>query len=141
MEKMRTNVTPDTKTGCLLWNGPYVTRGYGAIYIIGKQWMTHRLAWELHVGPIPYREHVLHRCDVPACINPNHLFTGEHQTNMADMVKKGRHKTARKTRLAHGAVRKIRRDARAPRDIALEHGISAGYVRAIKSGRCLFWIE
>lgn len=93
MEKIRSNVAMDTETGCLLWQGPYVTRGYGAIYVIGKQWMTHRLAWELGKGPIPHRGHVLHRCDTPACVNLEHLFIGDHQTNMADMVKKGRHRT------------------------------------------------
>lgn len=141
IEKMRTNVTLDAETGCLLWQGSCVTRGYGAVYIIGKQWMAHRLAWELNKGPIPHGGHVLHRCDTPACINPDHLFIGDQEINMRDMARKGRHRGVRKTKLAHDVVRQIRIDPRRPSEIALDYAISESYVSAIKTRRCLFWIE
>jgi hypothetical protein len=52
--------------------------------------LAHRLAFLMHYGNIPNSMHVLHRCDNPPCINPQHLFLGTNQDNMDDMVRKGR---------------------------------------------------
>jgi hypothetical protein len=41
-------------------------------------------------GSIPGEAHVLHHCDVSACVNPSHLYLGTHQDNMSDKVKRGR---------------------------------------------------
>lgn len=67
-------------------------RGYGVIYFNGRQTYTHRVSYELHVGPIPDGLFILHRCDVPACVNPDHLFVGSAADNVADMMAKGRHR-------------------------------------------------
>jgi hypothetical protein len=52
----------------------------------------HRIAYELHVGPIPDGAYVLHRCDVKPCCNPAHLFLGDQAANMRDKSEKGRAK-------------------------------------------------
>lgn len=82
----------DKTSGCWLWRGASVPRGYGVIYFNGRQTYTHRVSYELHVGPIPDGLFVLHRCDVPACVNPDHLFIGSAADNVADMMAKGRHR-------------------------------------------------
>ena len=56
----------------------------------GKQTGTHRVSWILTFGEIPDGLFVLHRCDNPPCLNPQHLFLGTHLENIADKISKGR---------------------------------------------------
>lgn len=80
---------------CWLWKGRRNPFGYVHIRYEGRQVFLHRVFYELFVGPIPGNMLVLHRCDVPHCCNPNHLFLGDHAANAADMVAKGRHSNGR----------------------------------------------
>ena len=78
--------------GCQLWFGASVPSGYGVSHYEGRQQYAHRVAWQLKHGPIPDGLLVLHVCDMPACINVNHLFLGTDADNMADKMAKGRWK-------------------------------------------------
>lgn len=77
--------------GCLLWNGCLHTAGYGKVYVYGRVVLAHRAMYELTFGKIPDGLHVLHKCDVPRCVNPDHLFLGTNDDNIADKVQKARH--------------------------------------------------
>jgi len=83
----------DKTESCWLWRG----RGeghsnpYGTLWVKGKILRAHRMSWEIHHGPIPEGEDVLHTCDVPNCINPDHLFLGNNLVNVYDCIFKGRH--------------------------------------------------
>jgi hypothetical protein len=80
-----------TECGCQIWMAGVDGHGYGQIRLNGKMEGAHRASWRLVNGSIPSGLHVLHRCDVPPCINPSHLFLGTQADNMADMYRKRRH--------------------------------------------------
>lgn len=79
------------KNECLIFTGPKNHLGYGCIGYKGKVVKAHRLSFLFHYGHLPNDLLVLHKCDNPACINPDHLFLGTHYDNTMDMIKKGRH--------------------------------------------------
>ena len=85
------------RDGCWVWNGAKRTKfSYGVFSIKHQNHQAHRIAWELVNGSIPDGLFVLHKCDNPPCVNPEHLFLGTHIDNMRDMVKKGRAKQCQK---------------------------------------------
>lgn len=52
--------------------------------------MAHRLAWTDANGPIPPGMHVLHHCDVSACVELTHLYLGTDADNARDRAERGR---------------------------------------------------
>jgi hypothetical protein len=81
-------VGPDGK-----WMGEKGRGGYGRFTVNGRRVRAHRFAWELSTGyQVPWGWCVLHTCDEPPCVNPAHLFLGNHGDNIRDRNRKGRHK-------------------------------------------------
>src|SRR5262249_41618666 len=79
---------PD-EAGCWIWQGR-THRGYGYLSWQGQHWRAHGLAYALTYGPIPPEVCVCHRCDVSACVNPQHLWLGSAAENRLDCVAKQR---------------------------------------------------
>lgn len=77
---------------CWLWTAAKYVDGYGAFRLRDprRQERAHRVAWQIYHGPIPSGQHVLHRCDVRECVNPEHLWLGTNLDNIRDRQRKGR---------------------------------------------------
>lgn len=80
--------------GCWLWTGARTNKGYGVINIWNKgkrvSCSAHRHSFEIYKGPTIKGLVVMHSCDTPLCVNPDHLTLGTYKQNRDDMVKKGR---------------------------------------------------
>lgn len=81
---------------CWLWlgaslkRGPHGGGGYGRIHWDGRQRLAHQVAYEIFCGPITPGLVVMHTCDVPLCVRPDHLRLGTSRANRLDCVAKGR---------------------------------------------------
>lgn len=85
-------VYPEPNTGCWLYMGKYSKEGYGQLdaeYYDGFK-TTHRFSYFIHYGDFDRTLCVMHKCDQPCCVNPEHLKLGTNKDNIADMVAKGR---------------------------------------------------
>lgn len=100
---------------CWLWQSVHSSSGYGKFKLYGKMERAHRVAWLLPYGAIPVGQHVLHRCDNPPCVRPDHLFLGTNRDNIQDRTIKGRSKNAIeamrrvRTKLTDEQIQEIRR--------------------------------
>lgn len=88
-ERLLSRIEIDSN-GCWLFTGYIGKNGYGQIWRNGKKDYAHRVAFELLVRPLHPGESVCHSCDVPTCVNPDHLFAGSQADNARDMHAKGR---------------------------------------------------
>jgi len=80
---------------CWVWTGNSLKDGYGMFSLKNSGFLAHRVSWTIANGKIADPSlFVLHECDNPKCVNPDHLFLGTHQDNMDDMIAKGRKRVA-----------------------------------------------
>ena len=89
-------------SGCWLWQACVNNKGYGGFCLDGKWAMAHRVSWETVNGKIENSLCVLHKCDIPRCINPDHLFLGSRSDNMKDAVKKKRQNHSKQLKCKYG---------------------------------------
>ena len=126
--------------GCWLWTGAMRGNRYGGFRTSAGIRGAHGVAYRLYVAPVPKRLFVLHKCDVPLCVNPKHLWLGTQKDNALDREAKGRGHNRKG--VAHGGaklteakVRRIRKDPRPSKLIAASYGLNRAHVSDIKAGR------
>ena|SRR5688572_20887641 len=126
--------TPDPNSGCWIWHGSWNKGGYGVSF---PNRVAHREAYTSFKGPIPKGMCVCHKCDVPACVNPDHLFLGTSRENTQDAMFKGRMAKGNRSpiaRLREADIPAIRADTRSYSAIAREYGVTPRTIILVKRG-------
>ncbi len=92
---------------CWLWTGGKTGLGYGMFVSHGQHTYAHRLCWEIVNGPILEGMCILHKCDNPLCVRPDHLALGTQADNMADCRVKGRNAWGEKNGLHKATAQQV----------------------------------
>lgn len=125
---------------CHLWIGGVNNLGYGVFHMRGKRIGAHRAALIFAKGEPPFaRAQANHECDIPSCVNPDHLYWGTQKQNIRDMVARGR--VYRKGESCNGPRKltaaqalAIRQAPGTLREVAALHLISPSTVSDIRRG-------
>ena len=134
LERLMARTMPVPFSGCWIWTGGLYNRDYGMAFLPGgKPILAHRammIAMGHSLGP---KDTVCHHCDVPMCVNPDHLFIGTQADNLADMMRKGRHRPSHV--IAPEWREKIRNDDTPAWAVAMWFGVSQGTIGNIRRGK------
>ena len=127
------------ESGCWLWTAYRMPSGYGNFRTPERHELAHRVAYRLFVGTLDTRD-VMHSCDNPSCVNPEHLSLGTRKENMQDAKSKLRVRSGEghgRAKLTKAQMLFAKTTVGFQRDIAAMLGVSQGHVSAIRSGaRC-----
>lgn len=139
-------VTKGNEFDCWEWQGQRLSNGYGRISLGAKIFGSdgaHRVSWRIaNKQEIPAGMFVMHKCDNPCCVNPNHLTIGTPKENVADMIAKGRKRVVSpkgegngKSLLDAEKVRIIRESTLDHTELGRQLGVSPNCIRGVRTGR------
>ena len=128
-----------SESGCWLWLGSDNGGGHGKVWAFGKAHYVHRISMIVFRGLTIGESHVLHKCDIPSCFNPKHLYLGTEKQNSKDRMARGfqcRGERIGTSRLTEDVVRSIKNDALIykQRTVAKKYGIHQVSVSRIARG-------
>lgn len=135
---------------CWIWTGSSRTKkGYGMLQKIGgskgKGMTAHRLSYQIHKGEIPESMVVMHSCDNPSCVNPDHLSVGTQSQNILEAIAKGRKFVPKlphfkgvdhfAAKFTEQDIRDIRSQGMNDTGLAKKYGVAASTIRRIRIGQ------
>lgn len=136
-------MTDTNKLKCIEWTKSKNKKGYGKTWHNGRSWLAHRLAYLKAFGDFNQQLCVLHKCDNPSCVNPEHLFLGTNFDNVQDRKHKGRnanqigHRSVL-AKLTIEQVNYIRKSNKTCQQLADELDMSKSQINKIKNKRCWY---
>lgn len=135
--------------GCWEWTAALNQKGYGLLKHDGIQRAAHRWSYRENIGPVPKHLVVMHSCDNPRCLRPDHLVLGTHKDNAQDRERKGRGGAAKRRgtkncecRLTEAQVLEIFGAAgkTSTGELATQYGISRTMIHYIQTGHKWGWL-
>jgi hypothetical protein len=138
LDRLLSRCIPEPNTGCWLWLGYVDKKGYGQASVDGRSRRAHRVSYQLHKGPIGEDLHVMHDCDNPSCVNPDHLSLGTSQENNRDRNLRNRQARGERngqSKLTAEQVELIRSGQIGTKAAARKFGVSPRAITLIKSGK------
>lgn len=120
-------------TTCHIWNAYTDKNGYGKISIDHKPQLAHRVAYELFVGNIPQGMLILHSCDNPYCVNPDHLRVGTNAENMRDKGLRG--KNFKITNEQATEIKELLKSGVKIKEVARIYNLDYYYVNMVRIGK------
>ena len=145
-ERFRKKYSVNPESGCWEWLGSLGPSGYGQISMRTEDRKRYRVygahiaSWMIHRGDIPDGMCVLHACDNPGCVRPDHLFLGTTKDNALDKVSKGRARGAKRgeshhfSKLSSCDIVTIKADAGSGSDASRRFGVSRSTISRIRRG-------
>ena len=124
------------ENGCWLWEAYCMKNGYGFFRTPKRNELAHRVSYRLFVGALDKRD-VMHSCDNPSCVNPEHLNLGTRAENMQDAKRKMRvcfGESHGRAKLTNDQVEFAKTAQGLQREIAASLGVSQGHISFIRSG-------
>jgi len=131
-------VLPEPMSKCWLWTAAADEDGYGRIKIDGMTRLSHRVSYSIFCSEITDQDCVLHKCDNPSCVNPDHLWVGDRKDNSIDMHSKDRHVYGERHvnhKLSEDDARAILNSKETLSVLADRFKVSISLISAIRNGR------
>ena len=146
-ERFWVKVDRQSQDECWEWTAGKDRDGYGHIWENegSRSASAHRVSWRIHFGEIPDGLYVCHHCDNPGCVNPDHLFLGTNQSNLADMDAKGRRapqlgEKNPAAKLTEAQVRTILVSSETHQAMADRYGVTRECVFSVKQRKNWAWV-
>lgn len=134
------SMNTDKSGDCWLWTGSHNKQGYGTLSHLGAVWFAHRASLYIHNGRLPRNMLVLHKCDVKACVNPEHLYIGTYSNNVRDMLERSTNSQRVNPDIAR-TIKFMCNTGLLDKEVAAILGFSRMTVRRVRKGQTWGFVE